>query len=126
VEARPFVTVRADVRDAEEPLATLREIIAEHDLHNAVVRLILQMREDQKTLLRDYEVRELLADAYYIGGINREVERKARVRLGEQSPEEMTDRELLATYLEVKETPPERIEDLLEHAAAIFQPGDEG
>jgi exonuclease SbcD len=126
VEARPFVTVRADVRDAEESLATLREIIAEHDLHNAVVRLILQMREDQKTLLRDYEVRELLADAYYIGGINREVERKARVRLGEQSPEEMTDRELLATYLEVKETPPERIEDLLEHAAAIFQPGDEG
>ncbi len=126
VKARPFVTVRADVRDAEEPLATLRQIVAEHDLHDAVVRLILQMREDQKTLLRDYEVRELLSDAYYIGGISREVERKARVRLGEQSPEEMTDRELLATYLEVKETPPERIEDLLEHAAAIFQPGDAG
>jgi len=124
VNARPFVTVRADVRGSENPLATLRQIVAEHDLHDAVVRLILQMREDQKTLLRDYEVRDLLSDAYYIGGINREVDRKARVRLGEQSPEEMTDRELLAKYLEVKETPPERIDDLLEHAAAVFHPGD--
>ena len=66
-------------------------------------------------------MRGLLAEAYFIGSISREVERKARVRLGNQAPEEMTDRELLAAYLELKETPPERAELLLEHAESIFQ-----
>jgi exonuclease SbcD len=124
VDARRFVTVRADVRDADAPLETLRERIAKHDLEKAVVRLIVRMHAEQEPLLRDYDVRALLDDAYYIAGINREVERRARVRLGEQTPEEMSDRDLLATYLEVKETPPERIETLLEHAEAIFQPAD--
>jgi exonuclease SbcD len=124
VDARRFVTVRADVRDADAPLETLRERIAKHDLEKAVVRLIVRMHAEQEPLLRDYDVRALLDDAYYIAGINREVERRARVRLGEQTPEEMSDRDLLATYLEVKETPPGRIETLLEHAEAIFQPAD--
>jgi exonuclease SbcD len=124
VDARRFVTVRADVRDADAPLETLRERIAKHDLEKAVVRLIVRMHAEQEPLLRDYDVRALLDDAYYIAGINREVERRARVRLGEQTPEEMSDRDLLATYLEVKETPSGRIETLLEHAEAIFQLAD--
>ena len=42
------------------------------------------------------------------------------MRLGGQTPEELTDRELLTNYLEVKETPPERAKLLLEHAESIF------
>lgn len=121
VDARPFVTVRADVRASDNPLMALQRRIAEHDLHDAVVRLILQLQADQEPLLRDYEIRTLLSDAYYVGGINREVERQARVRLGDQTPEEMTDRELLAKYLEVKDARPERIQELLEYAESIFQ-----
>jgi exonuclease SbcD len=125
VKARPFVTIRADVREADEPLRALEREIGNHDIENAVVRLIVRLHADQEPLMRDYQLRELLSDAYYIGSITREVERKARVRLGDQMPEEMTDRELLATYLEVKETPPERIESLLEHAEAIFEAEEE-
>jgi exonuclease SbcD len=125
VDARPFITVRADVREADDPLGALQEETDSHDLRGAVVRLIVHLRADQEPLLRDYAVRDLLSDAYYIGGINREVERKARVRLGDQAPEEMTDRELLAKYLAIRETPPERIESLLEHAGGIFQQEEE-
>jgi len=121
LDARPFVTVRADVRESASPLMALQQAISEHDLCDAVVRLILRLRADQESLLRDRDVRGLLAEAYFIGSISREVERKARVRLGNQAPEEMTDRELLAAYLELKETPPERAELLLEHAESIFQ-----
>jgi exonuclease SbcD len=121
LDARPFVTVRADVRESASPLMALQQAISEHDLRDAVVRLVLQLRADQESLLRDRDVRGLLADAYFIGSISREVERKARVRLGNQAPEEMTDRELLAAYLELKETPPERADLLLEHAESIFQ-----
>jgi exonuclease SbcD len=120
VDARPFVTVRADVRDAANPLLALRQAVAEHDLPDAVVRLILCLRADQEPLVRDRDLRALLADAYFVGGITREVEREARVRLGSLAPEEMTDRELLAKYLETKNVAPERAKTLLAHAEAIF------
>jgi exonuclease SbcD len=121
VDARPFVTIRSDVRESDDPLAVLAQEVERHDVEDAVVRLVVSLRAEQEPMMRDYELRELLSDAYYIGSITREVERKARVRLGEQMPEEMTDRELLAAYLEVKETPAERIESLLEHADPIFE-----
>jgi len=120
VDARPFVTVRADLREALNPLMALQQAVATHDLRDAVVRLILQLRADQEPLLRDRDVRALLSDAYFIGGINREVEREARVRLGNLTPEGLTGRELLARYLETKNTDPERARVLLEHAEAIF------
>ena len=120
VDARPFVTVRADVRQATDPLLALRQEVAKHDLTDAVVRLILRLRADQETLLRDRDIRTLLSDAYFIGGITREVERAVRVRLGGLAPEEMTDRELLVKYLEAKDTEPGRIDALLEHAEGVF------
>ena len=120
VNARRFVTVRADVRDAVNPLMDLQQKVAAYDLNDAVVRLILRLRADQEPLVADRDVRALLSDAYFVGGINREVERETRVRLGDLAPEEMTDRELLAKYLETKSVDPERIEQLLEHAESIF------
>jgi exonuclease SbcD len=125
VDARPFVTVRADVREAANPLAALQQEIARHDLQNAVVRLILHLRADQEALLRDRDIRTLLADAHFVGSTTREVEREARVRLGSLAPEEMTDRELLARYLETKNTSSERVRVLLEHAERIFAGGTE-
>ena len=120
VKARPFVTVRADVRQSANPLMALQREIAAHNLQDAVVRLILQLRADQEPLLRDRDVRALLADAYFVGGITREVERAARIRLGNLAPEEMSDGELLAKYLEARNTPPERIQTLLAYAEKIL------
>jgi exonuclease SbcD len=125
VHARPFVTVRADVRESANPLMALQQEIAEHDLTDAVVRLILHLRAEQETLLRDRDIRALLAGAYFVGSITREVEREARVRLGSLAPEEMTDGELLAKYLEARNTSPERAQTLLEHAERIFA-GEDG
>ena len=64
-----------------------------------------------------------LAEAYYIAGISREIERAYRQRLGGESPEELTPAELLALYLQSKETSPDRIALLLDHAEEIFQSG---
>jgi len=125
VDARPFVTVRADVREALNPLMALQQAVIAHNLRDGVVRLILRLRADQEPLVRDRDVRGLLSDAYFVASINREVEREARVRLGSLAPEEMTDRELLAKYLETKNTDPERAGVLLKHAKAIFTGEDD-
>jgi len=124
VAARRFVTIRADLRQAEDPLTALRGEVGAHDVRDAVVRVILQLRSDQEQALRDNDVRALLAEAAFIGGISREVEREARVRLGSLSPEELTPHELLEHYLEARETPPGQKEDLLRRAGEIFSATD--
>ncbi len=118
--ARPFVTVRADLRHADEPLAALQELLAGQELQEAVVRLILQLRVEQEPAVRDHEVRALLTSAF-VAGISREVERAARVRLGTLSPEEMTPPQLLERYLEARGSEPERTKELLQYAQGIFE-----
>jgi exonuclease SbcD len=121
VAARRFVTIRADVRDKADPLAALLGIIAERDVVDAVVRVIVQAEPEQEGLLRDADVRQALKDAYYVASVSKEIERAYRQRLGGESPEELTPAELLARYLESKDTAPERVETLLHHAEEIFQ-----
>jgi len=123
VDARRFVTIRADVRDESDPLAALLEVIARHDVADAVVRVSVQARPEQEGLIRDADVRRALSGAYFIAGIGKEIERAYRQRLGGQSPEGLTPAELLARYLESKGTPPRRIEVLLQHAEEILQAG---
>jgi DNA repair protein SbcD/Mre11 len=121
VEARRFVTIRDDVREQADPLAALLDTITGHETANAIVRVIVQAEPEQEGLLSDREIRRALDDAYYVASISKEMERAYRQRLGGESPEELTPAELLAHYLKSKDTPPERVEVLLQHAEGIFQ-----
>ena len=121
VEARRFVTIRNDVRDEADPLAAMLETITQHDVADAIVRVIIQAQPEQEGLLRDGDIRRALGEAYFVASISKEMERAYRQRLGGESPEELTPAELLAHYLESKNTPRERIDLLLQHAEEIFQ-----
>jgi exonuclease SbcD len=121
VAARRFVTIRADVRDESDPLAALLEAVARHDVADAVVRVIVQARVDQEGLLRDADIRRALREAYYVASVAKEIERAYRLRLGGETPEGLTPSELLARYLESKDTGPERVKILVHHAEEIFQ-----
>ena len=122
VSARLFLTIRCDVRDEVDPLPALLATIDKHDVSDAVVRVIIQARAEQEGLLRDADIRRALKDAYYIAGIVKEIERVYRHRLGGEAPEELSPEDLLARYLESKDTPPERTRVLLQHAEELFQP----
>jgi exonuclease SbcD len=123
VSARPFVSIRVDVRDDADPMPHLLSAIAKTDVEDAVVRVIVQARAEQEGLIRDADVRSALKGAYYIASIGKEIERAYRQRLGGDSPEELTPAELLTRYFESRETPPERIEVLLQYAEDIFGTG---
>jgi exonuclease SbcD len=120
VAARPFVTIRADVREEAEPLTALLNTIAKHDVADAIVRVMVQLKAEQEGLLRDLDVRRALKEAYYVAGISKEIERAYRQRLGGESPEELTPAEMLALYLKSKDTSTDRIEVLLQYAEKIF------
>jgi exonuclease SbcD len=121
VPARPFVTLRADLRQSDDPTGAVLALIEKRPLRDAVVRVLLDLTPESETRLNEGAIREALrhAGVSVIAAIRKEVEQPARARLG-TSPEELTDLELLERYLISKQTPPERIERLLEKAQDIF------
>ncbi len=111
--ARPFLTIPVDVRGASDATAALLAAIERAgDLSETVVRLIVNLREEQEPSLSQREIAKALEGANYVAAIQKIVDRPSRERLGGISVEAMTPKELLAAYLRVKGLPAERAEIL--------------
>lgn len=122
LKARPFITLNADLRESEDPTQETVDLIDEHHLEGAVVRLILQLTNETEARLNEGIVRDALRQAgvSYIAAVRKEVEQPARARLG-GNPEGLTDMELLERYLISLQLAPERQEKLMGEAEAIFE-----
>jgi exonuclease SbcD len=125
LNARPFVTLKADLRQSTDPTRAVLNLIGDHDLRQAVVRVLLQFSPETEAQFNESLVREALrrAGAFYIAVIRKEVEQPARARLG-ASPEGLTNDELLERYFMSKEVPAPRRERLMDAANEIFETVD--
>jgi exonuclease SbcD len=119
-DARPFVTIEVDAR-SDDPTAEVLEAIGHRDIEDAVVRVIIHTAAEKEALINEDEIRRALAGAFYVAAMVKDVERKVRLRLGNQPIEEMTPHQMLERYFQVKQMPHERIKLLLEHAEEIFR-----
>jgi exonuclease SbcD len=121
LNSRPFVTLRADLRDSENPTQEIVRQIQQHNLKGAVVRLIVDLTPETEPLLNETAIRDVLrqADVYHVAGIRKEIERGDRARLG-ANPEGLTYAQLLDRYLISKEVYADRREELLNAAQEIF------
>jgi exonuclease SbcD len=124
LKARPFVTIRADLRQSLDPTREAVEEVEDYDLEGAVVRVIFDLTPETEAKLNEGMVRDALlrGGAAYIAGIRREVEQPARARLG-ASPEGLTDDQLLERYLISKGIGDERRAELLAAAGDIIEGG---
>lgn len=118
VLARPFHTLRVDVREAEEPTAA---VIAALDKtpDGAVVRVIVRLRSSQQAGLRDRDIYAALPDAASVVVI-READTEMRARLGNLAPEALSPIELVRAYFEARSVEPDRLAALLAEAAELF------
>jgi exonuclease SbcD len=121
VHARPFVTLRVDVRNAENPMQKILEAVGKYSLQDAVVRMIIQADLTTEPKIHDSTIQEALrsAGANMIAAIQKDIERPTRARLG-ASPEGLTSIQLLERYLQSKDVTPDRITTLIERAEAFF------
>ncbi len=125
LSARPFVSIERDLRRSSDPVGALRAAINRHDLREAVVRVEVQLSREQATLLREDHVREWLreAGAAVIAAIVFDIERPVRQRfagVAEALRAGLTPRHALELYLKSKNTPPERIAQLLAAADELI------
>ena len=120
VDARPFLTIRVDVRDHEEPTTAILSSISAHDIKDVVIRLMINIKSQNVQLLRDNDIVAALSDAHSYS-INKDVEHEARTRIGGVAAETLSAEELLEHYLVDKGYISERIKTLLTAASNIFQ-----
>ena len=126
-QARPFVTIRADVREADDPTSEIvRAINARTDLSEAVVRVIVRLNQEQEPLLLEREIMHALEGAYFAASLQKDIIRSERQRLGGVSVEELTPLQLLERYFLLREVPEERSGLLLQHGESIIKAVDGG
>ena len=124
VHARPFLTIRVDVRGNNDPTGAVIRAIERSDVEGVVVRLILQLKADQSPALRDVEINTAL-DLAYSHTVAREIDHEARTRIGGLAAETLTPSELLERYFLDKGYSDERMQPLLAAANSIFHGSDE-
>jgi DNA repair protein SbcD/Mre11 len=124
LNVRPFVTLRADLREDANPTDKVLKLIAKHDLDGAVVRLLLDLTPESEARLNENTVREELkrVGVYQLAAIRKQIEQTVRAQLG-ASPEGLTNFELLERFFISKEIPADRRHELLEAAEIIFDNG---
>lgn len=119
VNARPFLTIRIDVREHEDPTTAVLSAISIHDIKGVVVRLLIQIKAQNARMLRDKDIVDALSDAHSYSTA-KDVEHEARTRIGGVAAETLSAEELLEHYLMDKGYVPERIKTLLSAAYNIF------
>jgi len=119
VAARPFRTIRVDVRRAEEPTEAVRQALQGVDAQGAVVRVVVQLRAEQEALLHERALEAALEGASSVA-VMRDVESENRIRLGDLAPESLSPLQLLERYFQNLETDPARRALLLERAGEIL------
>ncbi len=119
--ARPFVTLKADLRESHDPTGRVIRQIESLNLRQAVVRVLLTFSLDSEARFNENDVREALrrAGVFYIATIRKEIDQPDRMRLG-TSPEGLSNLELLDAYLVSIDTQHDRRAPLLELGAAIM------
>jgi exonuclease SbcD len=121
VGARRFLTLRVSTNGANPTDTVLDKLRAhEADIAGSIVRVIIKTTPEQEAALRDDEIRKALEGAAYIVGISRDVDRPNRVRFGDHAVEQMTPRQALELYMQVKNVPATRAATLLSAAEQLM------
>ncbi len=125
LNARPFLTLRVDIRRANHPTEAVLAAIQKHDMAEAVVRVIIKADLESNALLNVGAIEQALRSAHVsaIASIQRQIEHPVRARLG-ATPEGLTPLELLQRYFESRDISADHIEYLLTQAEVLMHNQD--
>ena len=125
--SRPFVTVQATIRENDlDPTEKVLKAIGSRDVTDAVVRVEVVLPEGTAAGLDTRRIRQALGPAHAVAGINLNVQREERSRLGPNvTAESLAPLEALDLYLGMRDTPRERRETLRRYAAQLVSGDDE-
>ena len=123
VEGRRFLTINISMepQDIDPTSTVLKAITSEGEkVKDAIVRLQISLPAEIDGQLRDNDLRDALKEAHYFT-IAKDIKRESRLRLGNQTAEEITPFDALKAYLESKKVSQEQTKVLLEYGEKLIQ-----
>jgi exonuclease SbcD len=123
VDARRFLTIRADIApDEPDPTTALIRIVEQykHDIKGAVVRVQVTIPGKLEGIIKDAEIYKILNEDYYVV-VNREIKRYNDSRINPFVSEELRPIEALEKYFELKNVSQERRHMLLEYGENLIK-----
>ncbi len=123
LNARRFLTIEVEAKGTD-PTAQVLQAIEAQDVEDKVVRVLVRTTAEREPLLKEAEIFRALEQAFHVAALVKDVERPVRLRIGGRNYEEMTARQILETYLRVKQIPQERMRALLEYADQLEEDTD--
>lgn len=124
--ARPFVAVRVDVREAEEPTERILEAIHNQDVTDAIVRVRYRVKEEQVAHVDQTRLRKALEPADTVAAIERTVDpadRKRRTVVTRESELDEAVRQYVGQHDELAGMEEELVEAALELEAELKSDG---
>jgi DNA repair protein SbcD/Mre11 len=123
--ARPFHTIRVDVKTEDDPTPAVLDAIAlrKEEIRDAVVRIVISMNGDQTVRLDERAVQKAAEAASHLD-VQLDVREEARMRLGADGAESLAPLELLERYLRAKSVSEDRVAELLRTAEELMKDGD--
>lgn len=117
LKTRPFKVIRIEIPQNENnPEEFVLNKISQHDISDAVVKVILSGREEELNNLRESQIRSALKDANFIAGINKEEKmrgKKIEIQGYSDTLISADMPQLLSLYLDKKNISPEEKERIL-------------
>lgn len=123
VRARPFVTLHLDARREADPTQVVLAALASRSLEGAVVRLLVDLREDQRLVLNEKDILQA-AEGVSSLTLHQQVESQARSRLGLSEPHSLSPAELVGRYFAAKGEAEARVQRLLARAEELLRDPD--
>ena len=85
------------------------------------MRIKINMSQESEPLLRESEIRLALEQAHFVTPIVKQISRDRRTRLGDVKVEELSVKQMLATYLESSESDSDRRKTLLKYGEDLIR-----
>ena len=125
VNARRFVTIKMELGiDDPSPMETVLRSIRAVEIEDAIVKMLFTMPRSIEGHINDSVIHTALGEAYYVAAVSKEIKEEIRTRLGEANPNLLSPQEALRKYLEAREVPRDRIENLVDRAAHLMLRND--
>lgn len=120
VPARKFLTISCEIREDEDPTKKILDQIKDSEIKDAVVKIKIKIPEEKQAELKEKEIQDALALAYYFAGIQKEIIRKEREQTFENI-ESLSILEALEKYWQSKKLAQKRIEELKNYAQKLLE-----
>ncbi len=116
--ARNMVSIEADVRFSERPLETVKEKIDRTNVKDAIVRVRIKCKAEQKKDLDLTKIREQLKDAFIVSEVKIESD-EVKSDKGEIKLEYLTPERILETYIDSRDDLRDKKQKLLQLAREL-------